>query len=75
MSFPDPTRLSARLDGDRELARSARFWTGAMHLGVGPRRWRLRFENGRFAGAESSDAAPGPRDLEIAASPRSGRSC
>lgn len=69
MAFPDLTRLSARLDADRELARTARFWTGAMHLGVGPKRWRLRFENGRFSGAEASDAAPGARDLEIAASP------
>jgi hypothetical protein len=69
MAFPDPVPLSARFDADRELARSARFWTGAMHLGVGPKRWRLRFENGRFSAAEASDAALGPRDLEIAASP------
>jgi hypothetical protein len=69
MAFPDPTRLSARLDSDRELARCTRFWTGALHLGVGAQRWRLRFDNGRFAGAEATDASPGPRDVEIAAAP------
>ncbi len=69
MSFPDPTRLAATFTADRELARSARFWSGAMHFGVGERRFRLRFENGRFAGAEAGDATPGPTDLTIAAAP------
>lgn len=67
MSFPDPTRLTAQLDSDRELARCARFWTGALHLGVGAKRWRLDFDNGQFKGARQSDTAPGPRDIEIAA--------
>jgi hypothetical protein len=67
MGFPDPTRLSDTFGGDRELARCARFWTGALHLGVGPQRWRLRFENGRFAAAEATDAKPGPRDMALEA--------
>ena len=67
MAFPDPARLSALFDGDRELARCTRFWTGALHLGVGTQRFALRFEAGRFAAAGPSESAPGPRDLEIVA--------
>jgi hypothetical protein len=69
MAFPDPTRLSARFEADRELARCARFWTGAIHLGVGPQHYSLRFEAGRFAAAEAARAQPGPRDMEITAAP------
>jgi hypothetical protein len=69
MGFPDPTRLAETFGADRELARSARFFTGAMHFGVGAQRFRLRFENGRFAGAESGDAQPGPHDMVLEAAP------
>ena len=69
MAFPDPTRLSALFDTDRELALCARFWTGALHLGVGAERWCLRFEAGDFAGVSKAPAAPGPRDVEIVAAP------
>jgi len=69
MAFPDPARLSARFDSDRELARCARFWTGALHLGVGAQRYALRFEAGRFAGAEATTGSPGPRDMELVAAP------
>ncbi len=69
MAFPDPTRLSALFDTDRELARCARFWTGALHLGVGGQRFAVRFEAGAFTGAGPADAALGPRDVEIAAAP------
>jgi hypothetical protein len=69
MAFPDPTRLAETFGADRELARSARFWTGSLQLGVGAQRWALRFENGRFAAVAPGDAAPGPRDMEIAAAP------
>ena len=69
MAFPDPARLSAVFASDRELARSARFWTGALHLGVGDRRFALRFESGRFTGVGPSETIAGPRDMEIAAAP------
>jgi len=69
MAFPDPARLFARFDSDRELARCTRYWTGALHLGVGARRYALRFEAGRFTGAGLAEAAPGPRDVEIVAAP------
>jgi hypothetical protein len=69
MAFPDPTRLAERFGADRELARSARFWSGALHLGVGAQRFSLRFENGRFAAAELAGAPPGPRDVVLEAAP------
>jgi hypothetical protein len=69
MAFPDPMRLSARFDSDRELARCARFWTGALHLGVGAKRWRLDFDDGHFRGAAATATKPGPRDIEIEATP------
>lgn len=67
MPFPDPTRLSAAFEADPELMRCARFWTGSLHLGVGAKRFALRFEAGRFAGASRSDSAPEPRDVEVSA--------
>jgi len=69
MAFPDPTRLSTTFHADRELARCARFWTGALHLGVGAERWSLRFEAGDFAGVGKAPAVPGARDVEIVAAP------
>ena len=69
MAFPDPTRLADRFGSDRELARSARFWTGALHLGVGARRFALRFDGGRFAGAQAGEGTPGPQDIAIEAAP------
>ena len=69
MAFPDPTRLSALFDSDRELARCARFFTGALHLGVGAERWSLRFEAGNFAGVGLAEAALGARDIAIVAAP------
>jgi hypothetical protein len=67
MGFPDPTRLAATFGADRELARSARYWTGALHLGVGARSWALEFDAGRFVRATATASAPGPRDLAITA--------
>ncbi len=67
MAFPDPARLAAVFESDRELARCARFWTGALHLGVGPQRFALHFELGRFAGAGPAETPAGPRDMELAA--------
>ncbi len=69
MPFPDPSRLSARFAADPELSRCARFFTGALRLGVGEQRFELRFEAGRFAGAGSAGSAPGARDFEISAAP------
>ncbi len=67
MGFPDPTRLAAIFGADRELARSARFWSGSLHLGVGARSYALEFEAGRFVRVAAAASAPGPRDLAITA--------
>lgn len=69
MGFPDPTRLAATFAADRELARSARYWTGSLHLGVGASRFALEFDAGRFVRAAPVERAPGPRDLAITAAP------
>ncbi len=69
MPFPDPTRLASRFASDPELARCARAFTGALHLGVGTTRFALRFEAGRFVAAGPVESAPGPRDLALSAAP------
>ena len=69
MGFPDPTRLEATFAADRELARSARFWTGALHLGVGASHFALEFDAGRFVRAAAVESALGPRDMQITAAP------
>jgi hypothetical protein len=69
MGFPDPTRLETTFAADRELTRCARFWTGALHLGVGAQHYALEFDAGRFVRAAAVDRAPGPRDVQISAAP------
>ncbi len=69
MAFPDPTRLADRFGSDRELARCARFWSGALHLGVGANHWVLHFDDGHFAGAQAGELEPGPQDIAIEAAP------
>jgi hypothetical protein len=67
MAFPELSALRSRLASDRELARCARYFTGAVHLGVGDAQFEVRFESGRVTAAGKADAPPGARDLAISA--------
>jgi len=67
MAFPDLAVLRSRLAADRELARCARYFTGALHLGVGDERFAVRFEAGKVMAAGKADAPPGARDVALSA--------
>jgi len=67
MAFPEVAALRSRFASDRELARCARHFTGAVHLGVGADRFAVRFEAGRVTDAGRADSPPGARDVAISA--------
>jgi hypothetical protein len=67
MAFIDVAALGDRIARDRELALAARFWHGALHLGVGDARIALRFEPDRPIRIELDAGPAGPRDVEISA--------
>jgi hypothetical protein len=67
MAFPELDALRPRLAVDRELMRCARYFTGALHLGVGDDRFAVRFEGGRVTAAGRADAPPGSGDVALSA--------
>jgi hypothetical protein len=67
MALPDVLAQGDRFAADRELALAARFWHGALYLGVGRARIALRFEPGRAPRIEPSAAPAGARDVEVSA--------
>lgn len=68
LRLEDPA-VRERLRDDAELARSAREWSGALHLVAGRARVALRFADGRLDAVDPSGAEPGARDVVLAAEP------
>ena len=66
----DAGTLPARLNADPEFSLAARFWSGALTLGLDDARWTLRLEDGhvRSLARERESEVEEPRDIGIHAS-------
>src|SRR5262245_56118820 len=69
MAFPDVAALAGVFAADRELALAARFWHGALHLGVGTSRVAVCFAPDRAPWVETKPHAVGARDVVVEAQP------
>ncbi|MGH2897792.1 MAG: hypothetical protein ACRDMZ_03900, partial [Solirubrobacteraceae bacterium] len=67
MAFPELSTLRSRLASDRELARCARYFTGAVRLGVGKEQYAVHFESGKVTAAGKAEAPPGAHDVTLSA--------